>query len=194
MHTPVTRRPDSAMAVALILALLAMAGCGGSSSNAAAEPANGEPANISADSTDVVEVTLVDYAFVGLPSSVASGTRLTVVNAADAELHEIVAFHLPDAEQRPVAVLATLAPAELVEVLGEPVTVLLAEPGEPEIPAVGDGTLSEPGRYALMCFIPTGADPQAYLQAAAETEEGPPQVAGGPPHFVQGMHAELTVE
>ncbi len=45
-----------------------------------------------------------------------------------------------------------------------------------------------------MCFIPTGVDPQEYLRVAAETEEGPPQVEGGPPHFVQGMHAELTVE
>ncbi len=31
------------------------------------------------------------------------------------------------------------------------------------------------------------------LAVVAETEEGPPQgVAGGPPHFVSGMRAELT--
>jgi hypothetical protein len=60
---------------------------------------------------------------------------------------------------------------------------------------VGDGTLVEPGRYAIACFIPTGADPAEYLEAAAQTEEGPPQgVAGGPPHFVQGMVAELVVD
>ena len=45
-----------------------------------------------------------------------------------------------------------------------------------------------------MCFIPTGADPQEYLDAAAETDEGRPQVDGGPPDFVHGMYAELTVE
>ena len=72
-------------------------------------------------------------------------------------------------------------------------TVLLAPPGSDEvITAVGNGILLEPGRYAIVCAIPTGADPQEYLTAAA-TSEGPPQVAGGPPHFTQGMFAELTV-
>jgi hypothetical protein len=90
--------------------------------------------------------------------------------------------------------LAGLSPGELMGALGEPTMVLLAEPaGGTTIPAVGDGTLSEPGRYAVMCFIPTGADPAEYLRVAAETEEGPPQVPGGPPHFVHGMHAELLV-
>lgn len=137
---------------------------------------------------------LRDYEFAGLPDTVAPGTRFTVVNQAESELHELVAFHLPEDEDRSVGELAELPPEELVGALGQPVTVLLAEPGGPEIPAVGDGTVSQPGRYAIMCFIPTGADPQEYLQAAAETEEGPPQVEGGPPHFVHGMHAELTVK
>ena len=42
--------------------------------------------------------------------------------------------------------------------------------------------------------IPTGADPQAYLKAAAESEGGPPQTGGGPPHFVNGMFGEIAVE
>jgi hypothetical protein len=57
----------------------------------------------------------------------------------------------------------------------------------------GTGTLSEAGRYALICVIPTGADPDEYLAAAAASEGGPPDVEGGPPHIVQGMFAELTV-
>lgn len=78
---------------------------------------------------------------------------------------------------------------------GEPEAVLLARPGSDEtIPAVGDGTLTEPGRYVIACFIPQGADPDEYLNAAAESEGGPPDVAGGPPHFVLGMQAELRVE
>jgi hypothetical protein len=61
--------------------------------------------------------------------------------------------------------------------------------------AVGDGTLTEPGRYVLMCFIPTGADPDEYLSAAAASEgEAPTGVAGGPPHVVNGMYAELHVD
>ena len=65
-----------------------------------------------------------------------------------------------------------------------------ADQGRP----VGDGTLDEPGRYAIMCFIPTGVAPDVYLEAAAESEEGPPDVGGGPPHFVHGMHAELRID
>jgi hypothetical protein len=41
--------------------------------------------------------------------------------------------------------------------------------------------------------IPTGADPDEYLAAAAEAEGGPPDVAGGPPHIAAGMFAELVV-
>lgn len=140
-----------------------------------------------------VEVTLVDYAFGGVPGSLPAGSRLTVVNESDAELHEVVAFRLPDDEDRPVAELTELPPDELTATLGEPTTVLLAEPGGPQIDAVGDGTLGEPGRYALLCFIPVGADRQAYLAAAAEGE-GPPDVEGGPPHFVEGMYGEVVVE
>ena len=72
--------------------------------------------------------------------------------------------------------------------------VLLAPPGSSEqIVAVGDGSLTEPGRYLVACFIPTGADPQAYLDAASSSEGGPPEVEGGPPHFTHGMWAEVTV-
>jgi hypothetical protein len=60
---------------------------------------------------------------------------------------------------------------------------------------VGDGTVSDPGNYAVFCFIPTGIDPQVYLDAVAEAEGGPPELeGGGPPHFVNGMMADLTVE
>ena len=141
----------------------------------------------------MVQVTLVDYALGGLPTSMPAGTRLSVVNNAEEELHEVVAFRLPDDEDRSVADLVGLPPDELGAVLGEPGTVLLAEPGGPQIGAVGDGTLAEPGRYALLCFIPVGASPQEYLAAAAEGD-GPSQVAGGPPHFVQGMYAEVAVD
>jgi hypothetical protein len=144
---------------------------------------------------DAVEVGLVDFGFEGLPDTVPAGTRLTVDNRAEAELHELVAFRLPDDEERAVADLAGLAPGDLIAALGEPVTVLLATPGGDPIPAVGDGTLAEPGRYAIMCFIPTGVEPDVYLAAAAETDQGPPQIEGaGPPHFVHGMYAELVVE
>ena len=72
-------------------------------------------------------------------------------------------------------------------------TVIVAGPQADGTAVVGDGALDEPGRYALICIIPTGADPDEYLTKAA-TSEGPPDVAGGPPHIAKGMFAEITVD
>jgi hypothetical protein len=52
---------------------------------------------------------------------------------------------------------------------------------------MGDGTLTEPGRYAIVCFLPVGSD-DSILES-----EGPPEGESGPPHVSQGMFAELTV-
>ena len=149
-----------------------------------------------AEHVGTVEVGAVDFAFEDLPERIPAGTRLTLENRAPDELHELVAFRLADDERRPVTELLQLPPAELGAILGAapPRTVLLAAPGEEQIPAVGDGTLDEPGRYLIMCSIPTGVDPATYLAAAAAAGGQQPQVEGGPPHFVQGMAAELVVE
>jgi len=120
-----------------------------------------------------------------------------VRNDSEAEMHELVAVLLPDDEERSVSELLSLPEEEIGALLGggEPAAVLLATPGSDEtIPAVGDGTLTEPGRYLIACFIPQGADPDEFMAAAAESEGGPPEVEGGPPHFVLGMQAELRVE
>lgn len=145
---------------------------------------------------ETVEVTGVNYAYTGLPETVEAGTQISFTNDAASELHEFVAIQLPEDEDRPVSELVQL-PAEELNTLGEPTDVILALPGQTDAPGAveGDGVLDEPGRYAIICAIPTGIDPQAYLDAAAEAEGGPPEVeGGGPPHFLQGMYAELTVE
>lgn len=147
----------------------------------------------SASAHEHVEVTAVDFSFEDLPSTIDAGTRLSLRNKASRELHELVAFRLPDDEKRPVADLVKLPEAELGPMLGAPTTVLLAAPGQDQIPAVGDGTLSEAGRYLVMCSIPTGVEPAAYLKAAAAAHGQKPDVVGGPPHFTSGMFAELTV-
>jgi hypothetical protein len=151
-----------------------------------------------ADEPGVIAVTAVDFAYEDLPDSVPAGTRLTLANSAPSELHEIVAFRLPDDETRPVSELMSLPPEEMGSLFaGEPATVLLTPPGgdaSDQIAAVGDGTLSEPGRYLVLCAIPTGVSPDVYLAAAAESGGGPPEIeGGGPPHLVHGMWAELTV-
>jgi hypothetical protein len=184
-------------AVALTAAVLAFPACGSDDDVSIST----SPVPTSSDSThhdDATVVTIegVDYGFNDVPASVPAGTTLAFRNAAPAELHELVVFHLPDGDDIELDDLVQLPADELGPRLGAPVTVLLQPPGSDEqIVAVGDGTLTEPGRYVLMCFIPTGADPEEYLAAAAASEgEAPTGVAGGPPHFVNGMYAELQVD
>jgi hypothetical protein len=115
-------------------------------------------------------------------------------NDAPAELHELVAIRLPDDEDRSVEALVELPEAELEALFpDEPALVILARPEADGEAVLGDGTLTEPGRYAVFCAIPEGADPDEYLEQA-QTSEGPPQVEGGPPHFTLGMYGEVTVE
>lgn len=190
------RRGTHLVAVLAAGLLLVSTGCG---EDTAASPdaapsttaTSGDPAKATAH--DHVEVTAVDFSFEDLPSTVKAGTRLSLRNGAQRELHELVAFRLPDSEARPVADLVQLPESELAPMLGAPTTVLLAAPGQDQIPAVGDGTLTEPGRYLVMCSIPTGVEPAAYLKAAAAANGKKPDVNGGPPHFTSDMFAELTV-
>ena len=147
----------------------------------------------SSDDRPTIAVTAADFAFLGLPAEIEAGTALTLENQSDVELHELVAIRLPDDETRPVAELLQLPPDELAAFVPLVETVIIAEPSREGVPIEGTGVLREPGRYAIICAIPTGADPLAYLQAAAESEGGPPEVEGGPPHFVNGMFAEVTV-
>lgn len=147
---------------------------------------------------ETVEVTAVDYAFEGLPDTIEAGTKLTLVNDSDEEAHELVAIRLPDDETRPVSELITLPDEELGEIVNtEPATVLIAAPGEEGMAVVGDGAIEEPGRYAIVCFIPVGADPAEVLAEPGPDDDGTPPAEAeptGPPHASEGMYAELTVE
>ena len=147
------------------------------------------PAEVSATS---IEVRAVDYAFEGVPEKVAAGTAFTLVNESTEEVHEIVAIRIiSDSETRSVAELVQLPDEELEGIVAEmPAMVIVAPPGEEGMAVLGDGTLSEPGRYGLLCFIPTGADPEAVMEAEGEF----PEEVGGPPHAFQGMFAEVIVE
>ncbi|MEJ7800480.1 MAG: hypothetical protein WKF60_08175 [Ilumatobacter sp.] len=192
-----------------VIACLLLAACGNDSEEAATtEPDVSAPAatEVSADTTapvdtaapaETVEIVAADYAFTNVPASIAPGTKLSLTNSSSAELHEMVVFRIPDTETRSIEELVALPEKEQEAIFGAgpPAIVQLAMPGSDEpIPALGDGTLTEPGRYAMVCFIPQGVDPQAYMDAAASSGDGPPDVAGGPPHAALGMYAELTVE
>lgn len=141
-----------------------------------------------------VAVTAADYRFVDLPAEVEAGSRLAMRNESAGELHELVAMRLADDESRSAEELVALPEQELRSLFaGPPALVLVAPPGEEGFAAVGDGTLVAAGRYLVVCFIPTGADPAAYLDALKASPGQPPSVPGGAPHFTSGMYAELTV-
>jgi uncharacterized cupredoxin-like copper-binding protein len=196
--TPPSKLMRRAALVALPFVLtVAVVACGSDSDGATVTKAetkttttvaDAEPTTTVADD-GTITVTAVDFNYEGLPETVPAGTKFKLVNDAEEELHELVAFRLPDDETRSADELIELPQAELEAVFGgPPATVLLAKPGEAQIEAVGDGTLTEPGRYLVACSIPVGADPDEILES-----EGPPP-AGGVPHFHKGMFAEVTVE
>ena len=184
-------QPNSIGRSLAAVALLGIVAACGDDDDAAEAPTT----TAEAEAPAVVEVTAVDYGYEGLPSTIDAGSRLTLANASANEIHELVAFRIADDETRSIEELVALPPEELLGLVGpEPTMVLLTPPDGEQIAAVRDGTVSEPGRYGVICVIPTGADPVEYLEAAAESEGGPPQVDGGPPHITQGMFAEFVVE
>lgn len=143
---------------------------------------------------DAVIVRAVDYEFKDLPDTVDAGARFVLKNESTAELHELVALRIRDDETRSVDELLALPEAEFQAVFAEPpAAVIVAPPGESSFAALGDVTVPDPGRYLFMCFIPTGADPGAYLDALKAAPGEPPQVPGGPPHFLSGMYKEVIV-
>ena len=147
---------------------------------------------------DTKPVTATDYTFQNLPKEVDAGTELKLKNASTKEVHEMVVFRIPDGERRSVQELVNLPESQQEAIFGSgpPAMVLVAPPkgGAGMIRALGDGKLTEAGRYAVVCFIPVGADPQAYLAAAQGPSDGPPPGGGGPPHAAQGMFGEITVK
>jgi plastocyanin len=167
--------------VLIIAAALALAAC----AESGAEPVSG-----------TINVTGQDYSFAGVPEVVAPGAELTFTNSSGAEVHEMVVMKVADLETRTIEELLELPEEEsdtLVEVQG----VLVALPGEEGANPEGPGssiTVTEAGRYAIVCFIPQGADPEVVAEAMAGGGEGPPDMGDGTPHALLGMVAEFQVE
>ncbi len=192
------RRPLAFAAIGLLS--LGLAACGDDDDTATADETPTEATDTDTETeteteapadAEVVEVTAVDYGFEGLPDEVPAGTKLSLKNEG-AEPHEMVVIRVPDEETRPVSEIVALPEEELGAVFGgepTPSTVLLAATGTTDTPGavMGDGTLTEPGRYAIVCFLPVGSD-DSILES-----EGPPEGGSAPPHVSQGMFAELLV-
>lgn len=118
-----------------------------------------------------VDVEAVDYAFEGVPDTVAPGTyALELTNSSEDEPHEMVLFKKndPEADIQDLLALPEEEAQEQVTFVG----ATFAEPGGSSASLIE----LEEGAYAMVCFIPVGGG------------------EGGPPHFTEGMLAELTVE
>lgn len=195
----------SALAIWMALAML-LAGCGdaGDDTTDDVDPTDAEtpddeesPDEEEVSSDDeaggTVEITAVDYAFEGVPDTVEAGTELTLTNASEGEVHEMVVSRIDDDETRPLEELLGLSDEEAQEIAAF-AGVAVAMPGEDGFTPEGPVVLEEPGRYIMLCFIPTGADPAVYQEAIESGAQEAPEVDGGPPHVAQGMAAEFLVE
>jgi len=143
-----------------------------------------------------IEITGEDYSFAGVPELVAPGAELTFTNASGVEFHEMVVLKVADGEERTLDELLAL-PEEESDALVEFQGVLVALPEEDGVDPEGGGTsieVTEPGRYAVLCFIPQGADPAVVEEAMAGGGEGPPDLGDGTPHALLGMAGEFEVE
>jgi hypothetical protein len=128
------------------------------------------------------------------PDTVAAGTTLTFRNDSAVEYHEVAVLRIADDESRSIQELLELPEEESMRSL-EFVGVASALPETEGDVLQGTLTLTGPGRYALLCFIPQGADPDAAHAAFHALDDGPPPDLGdGVPHAFLGMVHELTVE
>jgi hypothetical protein len=128
-------------------------------------------------------ITAVDFAFEGVPDTVASGPVALGFSNEGTEAHEIAIARINDGVTESIHEILELPEEEA----GSLVTFVgfgFAMPGEDSTSFVD----LEPGEYAFICFVPTGSTPENL--PALESGEA----EGGPPHFVHGMVAEFTVE
>lgn len=213
-----TRHPFPTTAAAVLALLLLLTGCGSDdaasdtadltedaasdTADEAAPTASEEAAPTATEEApdppegeagDTLELTAVDYAYDGVPGEVSAGTQLALVGAPDAEPHEAVVFRLAEDETRSAQeILAEGGPDAPPP--GEFAGVLIAPPGgAPGFAPEGPVVLDQPGRYLLVCFIPVGTTPDAFAALAEGGGTAADLPATGPPHFTQGMAAELTV-
>jgi plastocyanin len=175
----------------VFLLILTLAACSGTNappaSSAAPSPAESpdRSAQVPAASS-ALTVTGVEYAYEGVPQTAPAGTVVTFVNAGN-EVHQIVAARRNDGVIASLDELLAMPEEEsnkLVTILG----MAVALPGETAPDTI---SLDKPGTYFFVCFIPVGVT--AFPSLAPDATPTESLVPDGPPHFIQGMVAEITV-
>ena len=161
------------------------------------------PADMGDMAGPTIEVSGVDYAFVGLPTTVPAGTTLTFKDEGT-EVHEMIVVHILD-ETTPLEELMAMPQEETAD-LSEDAGFLFALPGQS---ADGSIMLDTPGRYVALCFVPQGMSVDAFesvgiditqLDPETDPSEMPPEaqelfasLESNPPHMALGMIQEFTV-
>jgi len=126
-----------------------------------------------------VDVTLQDFAFVGVPDQVAQGkVGFRLVNEG-AEFHEFIVFRLKGDDS--LSEILELPRREAAKSLSE-VGSGFVEPGATSYAAI---ELNKAGRYGAVCFLPVGSTDE---EAAQQAEE-----ADAAPHYAEGMLIEFQV-
>ncbi len=122
---------------------------------------------------EVVDVTMADYSFTGIPDEIEKGTVAFNVANEGTEEHVMVVFRFKgDETLDEILELSEEEAMERVTIVGEG----FASPGESTVAYI---QFKKTGRYAAICPIPVGTTADA---------EGT-----GPPHFVEGMATEFEV-
>ncbi len=160
-----------------------------------------------------VDVTAVNYAFQGIPSTLEAGTTSFELSNKGTEPHELVVLRINDDVTESAEELLKL-PQEEGEKKTQFAGATFADPNDTEY-AIAE--LRE-GRYAVACFVPVGSKPEgqgeptagasptattsptATASPTATSTASPtasPTAGGegeeGPPHFTRGMFAEFRV-
>src|SRR5687767_6886070 len=103
-----TRRSRHWLRTAAVLAALAVTATAGACGDDDDDEAQSTPTTAAA-----VSVKANDYGFEGVPSKMKTGAKLSLTNSSTKEVHELVAFRLPDGEKRSAKDLAALPQGEL---------------------------------------------------------------------------------
>jgi len=122
-----------------------------------------------------LDVHAEEYHFVGLPEELEAGYYIVNFVNDGNEAHELGVARVNDDVTMSVDELLEL-PEEESDTMVEFVGGMFAPPGAT---SVGSLTLTDPGRFAAVCFVPVGS--------VGETE------GTGAPHFTQGMVHEFAV-
>jgi hypothetical protein len=166
------------LAAVTMTALVALAGVACSDDDGGGDSAAEETTTTAEGGGATTDVTAVDYAFEGVGETLPAGAHTFTFANEGEEPHELVILRIKD-ENDSIDELLQL-PEEEGRARVEEAGGTFALPGEAGEPAQVD---LEAGKYAFVCFIPVGT-----------TGESPEETGDGPPHFVEGMVTEFTVE